>query len=190
MRAATYVSCQVDQFLTLSPTLSQDLIPGPRISNLIDPHAVHGVETADGSFVYCGKASSESSATASAFAVKISSSGSLLWAFTASTVEALLVTPSWSYPRQRLHSLAGEQWTVSERVSDCAHSADGSEKYRMTTRLVWQARAFEMGSLSTDGSYIFLSGLKNKADLSEMSFKSYGNIPDGTAVVQNFPWRT
>ena len=44
--------------------------------------------------------------------------------------------------------------------------------------------AYEM--VKVDGSDVFLSGLKDKSNLDEMSFKSYGNVPSGTAVVSKF----
>jgi hypothetical protein len=38
-----------------------------------------------------------------------------------------------------------------------------------------------MITITTD--YVYLSGLKDKSDLNEMFFKSGGNVPSGTAVV-------
>jgi len=42
--------------------------------------------------------------------------------------------------------------------------------------------AWEMITKGTDG-YVYMAGVTGKANLEEMNFKSYGNVPDGTAVV-------
>jgi len=55
-------------------------------ASMTDPHAVHGIEAADGSLIYCGKAlRSESFSNPSAFAVKLSSTGTVLWSWLSST---------------------------------------------------------------------------------------------------------
>ncbi|GMH79804.1 hypothetical protein TL16_g08280 [Triparma laevis f. inornata] len=46
--------------------------------------------------------------------------------------------------------------------------------------------AYEM--IVVDSTDVYLAGLNKKATLDEMAFKSYGNVPGGTAIVQKMPF--
>ena len=41
--------------------------------------------------------------------------------------------------------------------------------------------AFEMINAKSDGDHVILTGVKDKPNLDEMAFKSYGNVPNGKA---------
>ena len=45
--------------------------------------------------------------------------------------------------------------------------------------------AFELATVV--GSDVYLYGVKKRTSLSEMSFKSYGNVPDGEATIVKIP---
>ena len=148
-----------------------------------------GIETSDGSFVLTGKAlEAEGSAYTEAFAVKLSSTGTLQASWTSGlssasdAANAVIQLPSGGdliIAGWRTVSGVGHRCITKLSLSDLSH--------------VWTATfddssgsngALEMITLASDG--VLLAGLRNKASLSEMSFKGVKgrkerSRPDDTA---------
>jgi hypothetical protein len=159
----------------------EDPPPGTTWSpKVFDPHAVHGVEAADGSVLYCGKGlRSESSSAASSFAVKISSAGELLWTFVetasgGSACNAVLEIPGPGAEETQV-ALVGwrTQSGVGKRTVTLLNIDDGTtvSTFDNFGDSSGSHGALEMGELTGDGLYLLLSGVKEKSDLSEMFFK-------------------
>jgi len=154
--------------------------------SLIDPHAVHGITASDGSHILVGRA--QSTTGYDAFAVKVSPSGQTIWTWRSSSsgkdaanavVEipgGLLGIVGW----RTVGSAGKRSLTVLDLIT-------GSERYTTTSfgDSAGSHGAFEM--VSIDSNSIVLSGVSKKPNLDEMSFKSYGNVPNGKAFVQSLP---
>mmetsp|Transcript_3708 Transcript_3708/g.7029 ORF Transcript_3708/g.7029 Transcript_3708/m.7029 type:complete len:525 (-) Transcript_3708:75-1649(-) len=159
------------------------------IGRTVDPHAVHGTEIAPSTVLLSGKGQqSESSSTTDAFAVALSSStGAKSWSWTSAHDGNDAANAATVLPASGEVLVAG--WREVSGVgcrSVTKLSATGTEAYTAVAfgDSSGAHGAFEM--VKAFGDDVFLSGLKDKNDLEEMSFKSYGNVPSGTAVVTRF----
>lgn len=158
------------------------------VGRTTDVHAFHGIQTSSGSSVLVGKGGeSESSANTDAFAVSLSSTGAKQWGWgsnksgsdAANSVAELssgdLLVAGW-----RTVGSVGKR-------SITKISSSGTEFYTATDFGDSSSSngAYEM--IVVDSADVYLAGLNKKATLDEMAFKSYGNVPGGTAIVQKMP---
>ncbi|GMH47455.1 hypothetical protein TrRE_jg12491, partial [Triparma retinervis] len=148
----------------------------------------------DGSVLYCGKGlASESSPEPSSFAVKLSSTGTLLWSWVetegggGSACNAVLEIPGAGTSGGSQVAVVGWRTVsgVGRRTVTILDMDNGLtvQTYDGFGDAAGSHGALEMGELTSDGLNLVLSGLKGKENLDEMSFKSYGNVSGGTAVV-------
>ena len=156
-----------------------------------DLHPVHGVQTTDGSYVIVGKAlESEFAENTEAFAMCLDAQGALKWGWRSGLAGSDAAN-------------AVAQVSSTEVVVVGWRTAQGSTTYGQRT--MWKLRisdgtqvwsASSLGDTSTTGAYemidvtgdaAYVAGFYGKNDLTEMSFKSYGNVADGIAIVQRFP---
>ena len=166
--------------------------------NLEDPHAVVGNPVSTGGYLLAGKAmecgdSCESGFSASkmeSFAVKTDASGKLVWTWT-------------SKNGQHDDAANGILELPSKDVLVVGWKQVGSVGYRYITKLagatgqeIWTFIGFgdEAGKngaielVVMDGeTHVIVSGLKNKLDLEEMTFKSYGNCVGGVGWLAKIP---
>jgi len=154
--------------------------------SLLDPHAVHGITASDGSHILVGRA--ESTTSYDSFVVKVFPSGETIWTWRSSSsgkdaanavVEipgGLLVIAGW----RTVGSVGKRSLTVlmlSTELEQYATTSFGDS--------AGSHGAFEMISINSNS--IILTGVSKEPDLTEMSFKSYGNVPNGNAFVQSLP---
>lgn len=162
------------------------------IAPVSDLHAVHGIETSDGGYVLVGKGvEREDGSVTEAFAVKLSASGSVSWTWKSGVsgddaANAVIQLPSGG-------ALIVAGWRtrdgVGRRCLTKLDLASGEE--------LWDSPADEFGDsdgqhgaiemLSVGSDYILMAGVKKKPTKNEMTFKSYGNVFEGTAFVARLP---
>ena len=170
-------------------------------NTILDPHAVHGITASDGSQILVGKANS-SSTKQDAFCIKVSSTGGVIWTWQSNApgndaANAVMELTSQQDNSKQLMVVGWKERNKIGRRSITVLSLD-------TGKVIWYLDdafgdsqnshgAFEMVDIddTTQGAdssnpLIVLSGLVKKPNLSEMNFKSYGNVPDGVAIVQKF----
>eukprot|EP00930_Biecheleria_cincta_P073619 TRINITY_DN608_c0_g1_i1.p1 TRINITY_DN608_c0_g1~~TRINITY_DN608_c0_g1_i1.p1 ORF type:complete len:842 (-),score=106.92 TRINITY_DN608_c0_g1_i1:201-2726(-) len=189
----TYPVKSINLESAMKPAFYTAIDPSGTLSPIADFHPVHGIQTQDGGFVLVGKAlHNETTTSKTAFAVKLDMAGVPLIAWTSGTpgdnaanavVELpngdLLVAgyrydPMMQYAKTtrcltKLTSDLVEVWTHLFDVPPSQYQGNG---------------AWEMISLGIDS--VILAGLiSNPAP--EMSFKSYGNVPGGHAIVERLP---
>ena len=158
--------------------------------SLVDPHAVHGIQTTSGDYILVGKALETETATKTlAFAIKLDDRGSVVWTWKAaeagsSAANAVaqvaadsIVVAGWADTAG-----AGTQGKAALWQIDISTGIKQWSSYYTTGT---KTSAYEMVEKYSD--YVLLSGFSDKTDLSEMSFKSYGNVPDGVALVMKVP---
>ena len=155
---------------------------------------MHGCQTSDGSYVMTGKAlESDGGSVKKAFAVKLSTSGSVQWVWgsTAAGLQdagnAVMQLPS-----------AGDLIVVGYREVSGVFArsitrlalSNGAEAWTA----VWASSpnmdrhgAWEMAQLTTNGQSVLLAGLHEGTDNAEFNFKSYGNVLGGNPLVQQLP---
>ena len=160
---------------------------------LEDAHAVVGITTRDGGYVFAGKAmecgdscpGGQVADKTDAFAVKLNAQGSRVWMWRSGLAgrndaanglvelaDGSIVVAGW-----RTTSAVGAE--ENARVGKAAltkMSADGTEKWTYTkfSDAAGKTSAFELVTMAGSDD-LLLSGYKNKQGTGEMSFKSYGN---------------
>ena len=160
---------------------------------LEDAHAVVGIETQDGGYVFAGKAmecgdscqGGQVAAKTDAFAVKLNAQGAQVWMWRSDLAgrndaanglvelaDGSIVVAGW-----RTTSAVGAQ--ENARVGKAALtklSGSGAETWTYTgfSDAAGKTSAFELVTMAGSDD-LLLSGYKNKQGTSEMSFKSYGN---------------
>ena len=168
--------------------------PDVRSYGLVDPHPVHGALLSDGSYVMVGKAleSESTGANTRAFAAKLNATGSLMWVWSSAAdgsmdvANAVLQLPDVGALIVVGYRTAGG---VAQRTITQLSLASGAEAWTA----VWPASnparhgAWEMVDLSADGLMVLLAGLTDSANNADFTFKSYGNVGAGSAIVQALP---
>lgn len=158
-------------------------------SSLEDPHAVHGITASDASQILVGKAIV--GGTQKAFAVKVSSTGTVLWTWQSSLVGTSASNAVAEIPNENILVVAGWQTvnSVGQRILVTLNLSTGVEQNSIASfgdsagsHGAWEMIKYDAGSAS-----MILAGLHKKPDLSEMAFKSYGNVEEGSAVVLSIP---
>ena len=162
------------------------------ISPVVDPHAVHLLKTKDNGFVVCGKGlEADGSSFTAAFAVKFDSSGKYVWAWKSTVTNANDVANG----AIELSDTDGSILVVGYRVLSGVGKRSITKLNPSTGVEIWTGTdfgdaanlhgAFELATVV--GSDVYLYGVKKRTSLSEMSFKSYGNVPDGEATIVKIP---
>eukprot|EP01047_Picozoa_sp_COSAG01_P016550 COSAG01_NODE_852_length_13108_cov_7.167423_6_plen_577_part_00 len=162
----------------------------PNLGTVTDLHAVHGIQTADGGYVQCGKGmEADGSSLTEGFCAKLDSTGAVVWAWKSGVAGNDAANAVAELPGGTELLVAGWRLdgAVGKRCISKLTAATGVEVWSFTDFGDTTAShgAFEFVSIL--GNDAVLVGLKSKPDLSEMSFKSYGNVPSGLAVVQKIP---
>ena len=152
----------------------------------LDLHAVHGCQTADGGYVMCGKGmESEESPATESFCIKYNGAGGTVWGWSSSwygSDAANAVVPVSDT------EVAVVGWktegTVGKRYITKLDATTGAEVWTTTdfANTAGTTSFFEM--IVVDGNDVWLAGGINKPTTSEMSFKSYGNVAGGEAIVE------
>lgn len=192
------------------PTKSINLVQAPKATrytglnpedkntwntDLEDPHAVHGITASDGSQILVGKAMSQSTQQ-DAFAVKVAPNGDVVWTWQSNSkgndaanavVEidnGRIMIVGWktkdSVGMRSITMLSLEtgldQWGKTGPYFDDAFndSSGAHASFEMV----------EIDNIHSSDPLVLLSGVMKKPDLSEMNFKSYGNVANGVAFVQ------
>lgn len=159
-------------------------------ANLQDPHAVHGITTSDGSQILVGKAMSRSTQQ-DAFAVKVAPNGDVVWTWQSNAKgndaanavfeidNGRIMIVGWktkdSIGMRSITMLSLETGNIGPYFDDAFQDSSGSHA------------AFEMVDIDdvhSSDPLVLLSAVMKKPDLSEMNFKSYGNVANGVAFVQ------
>ena len=167
-----------------------------------DHHPVHGTQASDGTYLITGKCITNpesESAASEAFAIKVTAEGALSWYWQSSlsgpnaanavvqlsATEALVV--GWS-----THTGAGSSKT-GVRTLWKLNLATGAETWR--SEIGYDAAnpghhgAYEAVEVSASNQAVYCAGFKQASMSSlavEMTFKSYGNVGSGKAVVDSF----
>jgi hypothetical protein len=160
---------------------------------LVDAVSGYGVATSDGGFVVVGGGyESEAFLHNSAFAMKLSSTGSKVWSWSSSNIDA----PDTSIGCTQLPD-GGDILVVGYRsVGDVVKRS--LTKLSLTTgSQIWLSTDFgdtagshggwETISATADGSAVLLSGWQGKPDTTEIGYRSGGNTFGGQAVVMQIP---
>ena len=176
-----------------------------------DPHPVHGIQTSAGDYVIVGKImeGSGEGRVNEAFAIKTDSKGDLLWSWSSGLATSQKDSGGSVVSAENAANAVAE--ISSTEVVVCGWSTRLTSAGASTTKTgvrtmwklnlatgaqVWQADveassathgAYEMIDVDEAAGLAYLSGFSGKATLSEMTFKSYGNVPDGRALVEAFP---
>eukprot|EP00948_MAST-09A_sp_MAST-9A-sp1_P001117 g1117.t1 len=172
--------------IDLSKALSVQLyaaIPSDSISGIEDLHPVHGIQLTDGTYLVCGKGIVNSNSMS--FVMRVSKTGKYLW--------------GWKSDVTGTDACNAVLQLNNDEVLAVGYQTVGTNGHRYIVKLkltdgslLWTAKSFGDGAGST-GAYemiskssdaVYLSGLMEKPDLDEMSFKSYGNTEGGKAFVQ------
>ena len=173
-----------------------DFYAGPDLSSygMHDVHPVHGAMLSDGSYVLVGKAvEGDDSFIKKSFAVKMSATGSVEWVWSSpndgvddASNSAIQLPNGGDIVVAGYKSVGG----VLQRSLTKLSLASGQEEWTST----WPSSptssshgAWEMASLSDDGSTVVLAGLHESTDSTEFNFKSYGNVVSGKSLVQAIP---
>ena len=167
--------------------------------HLYDAHPVHGCRTFDGGYVMVGKALERDGSTKRlAFAIKLSSIGSVLWVWrsdASAVANGVLQLPDAGGTGALI--IAGYRVIggKAQRTLTKLSSSNGSEEWNAA----WAGHsggggggggkhgAWENIALTSDGTALLLAGLVEAASMSEFDFKSYGNVVSGAAVVTRLP---
>ena len=160
---------------------------------LADAAAGYGVATSDGGFVACGAGNeNEDSTNAESFAVKVSSTGSKLWAWKSGHAGASDAAIGCTQLPNGGDILVVGRYDIGGVIKRSV------TKLSLTTGLpVWLATdfgdaagsfgAWETVDITADGSAVLLSGWKGKPDSVELGYRSGGNTREGKAVVMQIP---
>lgn len=158
-----------------------------------DAASCYGVATSDGGYVVVGGGlESETSVNNEAFAMKLSSTGSRLWSWSGSNLNALDT------------SIGCTQLPNGGDILVVGYRSEGGDVKRSLTKLslttgsqIWQATNFgdsagsyggwETIDVTADGSAVLISGWMNKPDTTELGYRSGGNTFGGQAVVMQIP---
>lgn len=178
--------------LTAAPSPQFYVSPDVSSYGIFDVHPVHGCKTSDGSYVMTGKAlEGESSSVMKAFAVKLTSTGTVAWVWGSNAdgvndaANAVLQLPNGGDLIVAGYRAVGGK---NQRSLTKLSFASGSEEWTATWPDSAGAHgAWEMIQLTTDGASVLLAGLIAKPDNEEFNFKSYGNVPAGTANIVQLP---
>ena len=157
-----------------------------------DAHAVHGASTSDGGWVVVGKGlEADGSSVTEAFAVKFTSAGSVQWTYKsgisgADAFNAIIQLPD-----------GGDLIAVGYRQVGGVNCRSLVKRALATGAASWAATSlgdstgahggYETVAMSSDGSSLYAGGFKGKPDTEEYSFKSYGNVAGGSALIDAFP---
>ena len=159
----------------------------------LDANAAYGIATSDGGFVLAGAGyEKEPFVHNSAFAVKVSSTGSVLWTWVSTNVNA------------NDAAIGCTQIPGGGDILVVGYRDEGGVVKRSLTRLsltngseVWTATGFgdaagahggwENIDVTADGGAVLLSGWMAKPNTAEMGYRSGGNTFGGNAVVMQIP---
>ncbi|GMI04664.1 hypothetical protein TrVE_jg1415 [Triparma verrucosa] len=159
------------------------------VGRTTDVHAVHGIQTSTGASVLVGKGDeAEGSQYSDAFAVGLSSTGAKVWGWGSNSANGDAAN---SVAELSSGDLLVAGWRTVGGIgkrSVTKLSSSGSELYTATDFGDSSAShgAYEMIVLDSSNN-IYVTGLNKKSDLEEMAFKSYGNVPSGTAIIEKLP---
>ena len=185
----------------LSAAPKPDFYVSPDVSShgLYDVHPVHGALLADGGYAVVGKAvEAEDSELKKAFCIKFSSTGNVDWVWSFASdgkqdaANAVLELPDDGSPRALIvvgYKTSGESNTFQRTITKL-DSSTGQEAWTAawpSSETSDRQGAWEMASLTADGSSVLLAGLHEGLDKDEFNFKSYGNVVSGKAIVQKLP---
>lgn len=164
-------------------------LEGSQLAPVTDLHPVHGIQTSDGGYVLTGKGvEQDGSSIKEAWAVKLNSAGGFVWAWRSNITGDDAANAVVQLPGNGDLLIAGwrKLGSVGHRsLTKLAH-ASGVEIWTGTFGDSASSNgAWEMICLTSDG--VVLAGLHQKPSTSEMSFKSYGNVAEGQAVVMKLP---
>ena len=169
-----------------------EVVTGQTIG-LEDPHGVYGVALSDGGYLVVGKGGEcETCPRTDAFAVKTSSTGAWIWTWTSANANA----DDAAIGATQLPD-GGDVLVVGFRSVGGVYSRTITRLSLSTGSQVWQSSnfgdsagshgGFESIDMTTNGTAALVGGFTNKADTSEYSFRSYGNVAGGQAVVMQLP---
>ena len=168
--------------------------PDVSTHGLFDVHPVHGCATSDGGYVMAGKSLEADGARAKrrAFAIKLSSTGQLLWVWGSGAAGVHdAANAVMQLPAGGDLIVAGYRTVsgIAQRSLTKLSLATGNEIWTTTwpSAVATKHGAWEMAELTKDGAAVLLAGLQNRDDLSEFNFKSYGNVVGSHAVVAKVP---
>jgi len=166
------------------------MLTGSQLAPVTDLHPVHGIQTSDGGYVLTGKGvEKDGDSVTEAWAVKLNSVGDFVWAWRSNISGYDAANAVVQLPGNGDLLIAG--WRTMGGVghrslTKLAHDS-GFEIWTGTFGdFVSSHGAWEMISLTSDG--VLLAGLHRKSSTSEMSFKSYGNVAEGQAVIMKLPF--
>ena len=166
--------------LANAPTVNMYEAASLEDSGYYDVHPVHGAVLSDGSYVMAGKSLETDGGSAKRmFCVKLTSAGTLSWAWGTNTgngddaANAVMQLPSGG------DILVVGYQTVSSKFQRSITKlglSDGVEAWTATWPSTDATKngAWEMISLTTDGSAVLLAGNSEGSDQTEFNFKSYG----------------
>ena len=154
----------------------------PEVNGLEDPHPVHGIEMANGDFALVGKAlRCETCPDTEGFLLIVAgATGRTSWLYShgingkEDVINAVAQLPGGDL------LLVGYQ-TIGSVAKRSVVRVRPSEK-----RVIWTSTNFgdSQGShgawemVDVTGDAVLLSGVRGRSTRDEMSFKSYGNVPD------------
>ena len=167
-----------------APTVNFYLAASLESSDYFDIHPVHGAVLADGSYVMAGKSLETDGGTAKRmFCLKLTSTGTLSWAWGTATgngddvANAVMQLPTVGSTHGDI-IVVGFQTVSSkfQRSITKLRLSDGNEIWTATWPSTDATKngAWEMISLTTDGSAVLLAGNSEGSDQTEFNFKSYG----------------
>lgn len=161
-------------------------------TQVFDAHAVHGAPTSDGGWVVVGKGlEADGSSITESFAVKFTSSGARQWSFLSGH------SGSDAFNAVVQLGTGGDLIAVGHREVSGVYMRCITKLTIATGVASWVATSFgdsaganggyENVELSTDGATMYAGGFTGKPGTDEYSFKSYGNVAGGSALIDAFP---
>eukprot|EP00966_Prymnesium_polylepis_P295607 6826923-Prymnesium_polylepis.1 len=154
---------------------------------------VYVIETSDDGAVICGYGAEAGTAFKEAVVMKVTSAGATVWAWRSGAIGQNEVCNSVVQLPSGVDILIAGYKTVSSVATGFVTKLSLS-----TGAAMWASDmlfpASESGlhsaleSLSVSATHgVLVAGLNNIADTSEMAFRSYGNVPTGNAILQEYP---
>lgn len=160
-------------------------------SGVADMHAVHGIETSAGDFIWVGKGlESEASAVMESFAVKMSKTGSFVWGWTSKSAGN-------DVANSVVQLGAGGDLLIAGYKTEGGVAKKYLTKLSLSTGVAaWTGTdfgdsagshgAWETIDITTAKDGVLVGGAKGLTSTDEMTFKSYGNVIGGKAVAMHF----
>eukprot|EP00931_Biecheleriopsis_adriatica_P105762 TRINITY_DN80298_c0_g1_i1.p1 TRINITY_DN80298_c0_g1~~TRINITY_DN80298_c0_g1_i1.p1 ORF type:complete len:591 (+),score=86.27 TRINITY_DN80298_c0_g1_i1:38-1774(+) len=157
-----------------------------------DAHPVHGIETSDGNVVLVGKGQeAEGSEKLEAFAIKVSSTGTLVWFWKPGFSGDDLANSVLQLPNGGDLIVAGLRTVggVMSRSLTKLSLQTGTEAWTTTDfgDSAGKHGAWETIDATSNKDGVLLGGFTNSNNIAEIGFKSAGNVIAGEAVIMQLP---